>query len=153
VQTFRSIVDRFKLDFGEYLLEITESAYSSDMTQMLDVIGRLKDEGFRIEMDDFGSGYSSLTRLTDMPIDVIKLDMSFIRGLEKDSRKRDLVELIIAMAKKLGAIVVAEGVELEEQFNILKGFGCDVAQGYYFSKPVPADEFGKFIEQKCRQED
>ena len=104
-------------------------------------------------MDDFGSGYSSLTRLTDMPIDVIKLDMSFIRGLEKDSRKRDLVELIIAMAKKLGAIVVAEGVELEEQFNILKGFGCDVAQGYYFSKPVPADEFGKFIERKCRQED
>lgn len=153
VQTFRSIVDRFKLDFGEYLLEITESAYSSDMTQMLDVIGRLKDEGFRIEMDDFGSGYSSLTRLTDMPIDVIKLDMSFIRGLEKDSRKRDLVELIIAMAKKLGAIVVAEGVELEEQFNILKNFGCDVAQGYYFSKPVPSDEFGKFIEQKCRQED
>ena len=153
VQTFRSIVDRFKLDFGEYLLEITESAYSSDMTQMLDVIGRLKGEGFRIEMDDFGSGYSSLTRLTDMPIDVIKLDMSFIRGLEKDSRKRDLVELIIAMAKKLGAIVVAEGVELKEQFNILKNFGCDVAQGYYFSKPVPADEFGKFIERKCRQED
>lgn len=152
VQTFRSIVDRFKLDFGEYLLEITESAYSSDMAQMLDVIRRLKDEGFRIEMDDFGSGYSSLTRLTDMPIDVIKLDMSFIRGLEKDTRKQDLVELIIAMAKKLGTIVVAEGVELEEQFNILKGFGCDVAQGYYFSKPVPADEFVRFIEEKCRQE-
>ena len=122
------------------------------MAQMLEVIGRLKTQGFRIEMDDFGSGYSSLTRLTDMPIDVIKLDMSFIRGMEKDGRKRDMVELIIAMAKKLQTVVVAEGVELEEQFNILKNFGCDVAQGYYFSKPVPAEEFGKFIEEKCRQE-
>ena len=152
VQTFCSLLERFCLKFDEYLLEITESAYSSDMAQMLEVIGRLKTQGFRIEMDDFGSGYSSLTRLTDMPIDVIKLDMSFIRGMEKDGRKRDMVELIIAMAKKLQTVVVAEGVELEEQFNILKNFGCDVAQGYYFSKPVPAEEFGKFIEEKCRQE-
>ena len=152
VQTFSSILEKHALDFSEYLLEITESAYSSDMAQMLDVIRRLKDAGFRIEMDDFGSGYSSLTRLADMPIDVIKLDMSFIRGLEKDERKRDLVELIIALAKKLRTVVVAEGVELVEQFNILKGMGCDVAQGYYFSKPVPAEEFVKFIEEKCRQE-
>ncbi len=152
VQKFSSILKTHGLDFSEYLLEITESAYSSDMAQMLDVIHRLKDSGFRIEMDDFGSGYSSLTRLSDMPIDVIKLDMVFIRGLEKDERKRDLVELIIALAKKLQTIVVAEGVEIIEQFNILKDMGCDVAQGYYFSKPVPADEFVKFIEEKCRQE-
>ena len=152
VQTFSSILQKHALDFSEYLLEITERAYSSDMAQMLDVIRRLKDAGFRIEMDDFGSGYSSLTRLADMPIDVIKLDMSFIRGLEKDERKRDLVELIIALAKKLQTVVVAEGVELVEQFNILKDMGCDVAQGYYFSKPVPAEEFVKFIEEKCRQE-
>ena len=152
VETFSAILEKHALDFSEYLLEITESAYSSDMAQMLDVIHRLKDVGFRIEMDDFGSGYSSLTRLSDMPIDVIKLDMSFIRGLEKDERKRDLVELIIALAKKLQTIVVAEGVELAEQFNILKDMGCDVAQGYYFSKPVPAEEFARFIEEKCRQE-
>lgn len=152
VQTLSSILEKHALVFSEYLLEITESAYSSDMAQMLDVIHRLKNAGFRIEMDDFGSGYSSLTRLSDMPIDVIKLDMSFIRGLEKDERKRDLVELIIALAKKLRTVVVAEGVELAEQFNILKDMGCDVAQGYYFSKPVPAEEFVKFIEEKCRQE-
>ena len=152
VQTFSAILEKYGLDFSEYLLEITESAYSSDMAQMLDVINRLKVAGFRIEMDDFGSGYSSLTRLTDMPIDVIKLDMAFIRGMEKDKKKRDLVEMVISLSKRLNAIVVAEGVELEEHFNILKDLGCDIAQGYYFSKPVPAEEFVRFIEEKCRQE-
>ena len=132
---------------SEYMLEITESAYSENARRLIEVVENLRKKGFRIEMDDFGSGYSSLNMITSLPIDILKIDMSFIRNMEKDERNMKLVELVIDIAKFLNVPTVAEGVETDSQLKTLKQMGCGIIQGYYFSKPVPAGEFSKFIEK------
>ncbi len=109
------------------------------------MVESLRSKGFKIEMDDFGSGYSSLNMLTTITIDVIKIDMKFIRNMRRDDKSLRMVKLIIDIAKFLDVPVVAEGVEDEIQVNTLKKMGCDVIQGFYFSKPVPPEEFEKFI--------
>ncbi|MBR5768613.1 MAG: EAL domain-containing protein, partial [Clostridia bacterium] len=108
-------------------------------------VAQLRETGFKIEMDDFGSGYSSLNMLTAMPIDALKLDMRFVRHLTADSKDIRMVQLMVDIAGFLSVPVIAEGVETEEQVQLLRECGCDVVQGYYFSKPVPADDFEKFI--------
>ena len=134
------------LDAKELMLEITESAYADDAKGLTDVVTKLRESGFRIEMDDFGSGYSSLNMITEIPIDVLKMDMKFIRNMNKDAKSLKLVELVIEIADYLGVPVVAEGVEDKSQLDQLKSMGCELIQGYYFSKPVPPEEFNKFIE-------
>ena len=136
------------LSFSDLFLEITESAYSEDTSQLIEAIANLHDAGFCIEMDDFGSGYSSLKSLAEMPVDIIKLDMSFIRRIHENKTTLRVVELAIEMAKSLGAPVVAEGVENEDQYRLLKQIGCDYVQGYYFSRPLPVAEFEAFAEQR-----
>ena len=126
-------------------LEVTESAYTENASQMLGVIASLRDMGFQIEMDDFGSGYSSLNMLSDMPIDVLKMDMKFIRNIENSETDRRLVTLILDIAKYLKVAVVAEGVETEGQLDLLRSGGCDLVQGYYFSRPLPPEDFEKLI--------
>ena len=133
---------------NELMLEITESAYADNANTLVEVTESLRNAGFLIEMDDFGSGYSSLNMITTLPIDVLKLDMKFVRNMEKDEKSMKLVELIIDIAKFLNVPVVAEGVETQSQLDTLKKMGCEVIQGYYFSKPVPAEEFEKFIEKE-----
>ena len=133
------------LAYRDIKLEVTESAYTDNAKKLLDVVGRLRDIGFEIEMDDFGSGYSSLNMLSSMPIDVLKMDMKFIRNIETSETDRRLVKLVLDIAKYLEVPVVAEGVETEGQLRILRDGGCDLVQGYYFSKPVPAEEFEKLI--------
>lgn len=134
------------IDAKELMLEITESAYADDAKGLTDVVTKLRESGFRIEMDDFGSGYSSLNMITEIPIDVLKMDMKFIRNMNKDAKSLKLVELVIEIADYLGVPVVAEGVEDKSQVDQLKSMGCELIQGYYFSKPVPPEEFNKFIE-------
>ncbi len=145
-----NIVKENNLDFSEFLLEITESAYSDDTTQLVDAIKGLRAAGFRIEMDDFGSGYSSLKSLSEMPVDFIKLDMSFIRRIHENRTTLRVVELIIDMAESLGVPVVAEGVENEQQYGLLRQTGCDFVQGYYFSKPLPPGEFEEFAGKRIK---
>ena len=143
--TFEAILSRYGLEPRDLLLEITESAYTDDSAQIISMVKKLRSMGFRIEMDDFGTGYSSLGMLSNLPIDVLKLDMGFVRsafGEKKDSR---MVRLIIDIADTLSVDVVAEGVETWEQVEGLKAMGCDIIQGYYFSKPVPADQFERFL--------
>ena len=130
------------------MIEITESAYSDNAQGLIDVLSSMRSKGFRIEMDDFGTGYSSLGMLTELPIDILKIDMSFVRNMEKHEKNKRMVELIIDIAKFLKVPCVAEGVETESQLQTLKRMGCDVIQGYYFSKPVPPEEFVKFIEKE-----
>jgi EAL domain-containing protein (putative c-di-GMP-specific phosphodiesterase class I) len=96
-------------------------------------------------MDDFGTGYSSLGMLTEIPIDILKIDMSFVRSMEKHEKNKRMVELIIDIAKFLKVPCVAEGVETESQLRTLREMGCDVIQGYFFSKPVDPEHFAKFI--------
>ena len=142
---FKSLLDRYHLETRELMLEITESAYADNADQLVNVTEELRSDGFMIEMDDFGSGYSSLNMLTSIPLDALKMDMKFIRNMQKDEKSMKLVELVMDIAKFLQVPVIAEGVETEEQLQLLKARGCDIIQGYYFSRPVPPEEFTKFI--------
>ncbi len=127
------------------LLEITESAYTDNSQEIIDTVNKLRKNGFKIEMDDFGSGYSSLNMLTSLPIDALKLDMKFIKNITEDTKACRLVEIMIQIASLLEVPVIAEGVETKEQMELLKSIGCDIIQGYYFSKPLPPEEFSKLI--------
>ena len=144
---FMEILEAHGLNPDDLMLEITESAYTGDSEQVISTARDLRGMGvgFRIEMDDFGTGYSSLGMLTSLPIDALKLDMSFIRNAFGESRDVRMIELIIDIADYLHVPVVAEGVETEEQYLVLKSMGCDLVQGFYFSKPVPPEEFDRFL--------
>ena len=117
----------------------------ADSVHIIDTARRLRELGFKIEMDDFGTGYSSLNMINDLPIDVLKLDMAFVRNAFKNGRNTRLLEIIIDIARYLSVPVIAEGVETLEQLDALKSMGCDYVQGYYFSMPVPAEEFEKYL--------
>ena len=114
----------------------------------METVSSLRKKGFQIEMDDFGSGYSSLNMLTTMPIDALKLDMGFIRNICKSQKDFRMVQLVLDIAAFLEVPVIAEGVETEEQYLLLKDAGCDVIQGYYFSRPLPPEEFRLLIEKE-----
>ena len=129
-------------------LEITESVYVRDASQMLIAIKRLKKAGFMIEMDDFGSGYSSLNILYELPIDVMKLDMMFLGRADHEARRRTVMRLVINLAKELNLQIIAEGVETEEQAQLLKCLGCGLAQGYLYGRPVPEPEFTRCLPMK-----
>lgn len=139
------IVQKHNLSPTHLHLEITESAYTENPTQIIDTVRKLRDLGFIIEMDDFGSGYSSLNMLNEMPIDILKLDMKFIQSETAKQNSRGILQFIIALARWLHLSVVAEGVETQEQFDRLKEIGCDYVQGYYFAKPMPCHEFKKLL--------
>ena len=147
-QTLLDIVSENGLEPSEYLLEITESAYTDNSDQIIETVRSLRKKGFRVEMDDFGAGYSSLNMLAALPIDALKLDMGFIRKITNDTKDLRMVQLMIDIARFLNIPVIAEGVETQEQFDLLKKVGCDIIQGYYFSKPVPPEQFEKFIEDR-----
>ena len=142
------LVEDNGLDYHDIKLEVTESAYTDNAKGLLELIRKLRDMGFQVEMDDFGSGYSSLNMLSDMPIDVLKMDMKFVRNIEKSETDFRLVKLILDIAKYLNLNVVAEGVETAAQLALLQGAGCDLVQGYYFSRPLPPEEFEKLIQRE-----
>lgn len=148
---FREILAEYNLTSEDLILEITESAYTGDSYQVINTAKELRGMGmgFRIEMDDFGTGYSSLGMLSHLPIDALKLDMSFVRNAFGETRDVRMIELIIDIADYLHVPVVAEGVETEEQYLVLKAMGCDLVQGYYFSKPVPPETFDHFLIERA----
>ena len=145
VETFSDIIASNGISANELLLEITESAYTKDSVQIIKTTNDLRNLGFKIEMDDFGTGYSSLNMISMLPIDALKLDMLFIRQAFSGGKDTRLLEIIIDIAGYLSVPVIAEGVETEEQLISLKEMGCDIVQGYYFSKPVPPEDFEEFI--------
>lgn len=124
-------------------LEITESAYTENPEQLILIVEQLKKAGFIIEMDDFGSGYSSLNMLAELPIDILKLDMKFLQNKGEQSKNENIMSSIVALAKKINLYVIAEGVEKEKHISMLKSMKCDMVQGYYYAKPMPAEEFEK----------
>ena len=139
------LVAKYGLDPTDLKLEITESAYTGSGDQLISLIEHLRKNGFEIEMDDFGSGYSSLNMLSSMPIDILKMDMKFVRNIEFSEKDFRLVQLVLDIAKYLKLQVVAEGVENENQLVLLRDAGCDLVQGFYFSRPVTPEEFEKII--------
>ena len=138
------IVDSYGVDHHLIDFELTESATYDNMEHMISVLQELRDRGFKISMDDFGTGYSSLSLLTQMPIDTLKIDKSFVDTIANDSeRKEDIIVLqhIIGLAKELGFVCLAEGAESRPQIDRLRELGCEIIQGYYFSKPIPLTEY------------
>ena len=151
VITMRDLLRENGLTPEDLHLEITESAYTGDSSQIIEKVHQLRDLGFHIEMDDFGTGYSSLNMISELPIDALKLDMIFIRTAFAEGGDRRLIEIIIDIADFLNVPVIAEGVETEGQMKALRDMGCDLVQGYYFSRPVPAEQFEEFLKEKQRR--
>ncbi|MBE6725805.1 MAG: EAL domain-containing protein [Ruminococcaceae bacterium] len=152
MDTLGRILSEHGLSGRDMLLEVTESAYTQDSAQIVETVKKLREMGFRIEMDDFGTGYSSLNMISTLPIDALKLDMHFIRDAFREGGNTHMLEVIIELANYLAVPVIAEGVETEEQLHALKSLGCDIVQGYFFSKPVPSRDFEPFILQKKEAE-
>lgn len=134
-------VNRHGIDHAHLAIEITEGVFMGDLLKTQAWLSAVREQGFRIYLDDFGTGYSSLSYLKRFPVDILKVDKSFVRDMGGDNSDRTLVEAIIAMAGSLGLPVVAEGVETAEQLVLLDKAGCRYIQGYHFSRPVPAGEF------------
>lgn len=148
VDSFRRILAENELVPDDLLLEVTESAYAGEVDQIIDTVKDLRKMGFKIEMDDFGSGYSSLNMLSTLPVDVLKLDMEFIRNAFRCGKDTGMLEIILDIADYLSVPVIAEGVETEEQMRTLKELGCEFVQGYYFSRPIKAEDFRKYLPAK-----
>ena len=136
-----SIVDKYKVPHEFIELELTESAFFDDKAVLLTTVRKLKEYGFKVSMDDFGAGYSSLNSLKELPLDIIKLDAEFFRSVDDVERSNLIVGQTISLAKQLGMEIVAEGIETREQVDFLAKQNCDLIQGFYFSKPLPVAEF------------
>jgi diguanylate cyclase (GGDEF)-like protein/PAS domain S-box-containing protein len=132
------------VDPRRFVVEITESAAMTDVGRTQQVLGELHASGLSLAIDDFGTGYSSLSRLRDMPVDILKIDRSFIREVDKDRSLAGMVRAMIEMARSQGMISVAEGIETEGELSFLRSAGCVLAQGYYFAKPAPAESIPAF---------
>ena len=145
--TLVKIIEKYDLDPSRLHLEITESAYTENPKQIIDTVTTLRELGFVIEMDDFGSGYSSLNMLNDMPIDILKLDMKYIRSEMAKPKSQGILQFIINLASWMNLSVVAEGVETKAQLLRLTEIGCDYVQGYYFAKPMPCQEFEGLLDE------
>lgn len=145
-ETISEITDRYNIDPKYFRIEITESAYNDNPALLLETIDKLRDKCYPVLMDDFGSGYSSLNTLKDIPIDILKLDMKFMQGFEKNGKVGTIVTSVARMAKWLNIPMLAEGVETKEQFDFLSSVGCAYIQGFYFSRPVCEEEFSRLIE-------
>ena len=135
------IMHKYNLSFNELFLEVTESACIEDAKEVTKRVTALKNKGFIIEMDDFGTGYSSLHMLSSLPLDALKIDRSFVFNLFNNEKSKIMVQVIVELAKLLSAKCIAEGVENEEQLLLLKEMGVEIIQGFYFSQPIPTDEF------------
>ena len=146
-ERFAQILQRYQLSAGHFELEITESTLINNFTETLAMMHRLKAQGFRFAIDDFGTGYSSLNYLKQMPVDVIKIDKSFVLSMLAQQQDYQIVLSTIAMVHKLGLKVVAEGVESVEMATLLRQHECDFAQGYYFAKPLTEQQLPDFIQQ------
>ena len=145
LETLKGIITRNGINCSDLLLEITESAYTEEIEMILAKIRSLRDAGFKIEIDDFGTGYSSLSMINKIPLDALKIDMIFVRNAFSGQNDNQMIKIIIDLASYLKVPTIAEGVESLEQIDVLKELGCDIVQGYCFSKPVPPAEFEKFI--------
>ena len=147
------LVLEYDVDPASLRLEITESVMMGDEKGQLDNLRKLQDAGFIIEMDDFGSGYSSLNMLREMPVDVLKIDMVFLQRTGQNDRAKTIVGQIINMAKELGIVPLIEGVETKEQYDVLRKMGCQMYQGYYFASPMPVGDFEYYLSgrQKSQQ--
>ena len=147
VNYIKSLLTKYKIPPQYLEFELTETVFSDKMDDTIILMKKLREElGVMVSMDDFGSGYSSLNVLTKLPLDVLKLDKDFLKDFENDPDEKIIIPSVIDMAKKLNLSVVCEGVETKEQVAFLQDVGCDYAQGYFYSKPIPVEQFNELLE-------
>lgn len=151
VEIIKGTLEKLDMPASSLEVEITENILMSDLINTTRVLKQISDLGVTISIDDFGTGYSSLAYLKNMPLHTIKIDKSFVLNMAKDENDAVIVRSTIDLAHNLGLAVVAEGIENAETLALLVGLGCDSAQGYYFSKPLPADKFSTFLQQHGRE--
>ena len=139
---------KYDVDPAYVEIELTESIAYGEVQNLVNVMKQIKAAGFGLSMDDFGSGYSTLNLLREMPLDVLKLDKEFFGDYEESTgREQKIIKHIISMAKDLDITVLAEGVETKQQKEFLKESECDMIQGYYYAKPMPVDKFITYLSQ------
>lgn len=143
VSELKKLIEKYEIEPVKLRIEITETAIITGATNFITLVNELRQYGFIVEMDDFGSGYSSLNLLKDVNIDVIKIDMQFLKDSERNSKAGYIIESIIDMSKKIGIDTLIEGLETAKQFERLYTLGCKLYQGFYFSKPVDLESFEK----------
>jgi diguanylate cyclase (GGDEF)-like protein len=155
VERIAQCIEHYPIDPKRLQFEITESIFANDAQAIIDKLHQLKSMGFQIAMDDFGTGYSCLSYLKDLPIDVIKIDRSFVQCLtfQDSQRHRSIIAAIIDLAKRLDMTTLAEGVETEEQAEYLRSIGCEHFQGFLFAKPMPFEETTNYIRKILHNDD
>ena len=139
------ITQKYKIPTDYLHIEITESALIDEKANLISAMKNFKSRGFALWLDDFGSGYSSFNSLKDYEFDVLKLDMEFLKGFDKNDKSKPLIEAVLNMANRIGMRTLCEGVETKEQELFLKKIGCERLQGYLFSKPVSYEDLNKQI--------
>lgn len=147
LQYVKELLEEFPIPCSMVEFELTESIYLDNTEQALELIKGLHKMGIKVSMDDFGSGYSSLNLLSKLPIDIIKLDKVFLKEGEMQENDRIIISCVVDMAKKLKITSLCEGVETQEQSDYLKEVGCQMQQGFYFSRPIPQEVFENLIEK------
>ncbi|MDX1694731.1 MAG: EAL domain-containing protein, partial [Ketobacteraceae bacterium] len=153
VQRISNLIQQYRINPWQLIIEVTETAVMSNVDSALGILNGLKQTGVQIAIDDFGTGHSSLSYIKQMPIDKIKIDASFVRDIMNDSNNATIVNAIIQLGHSLNLTVVAEGTETEAQVRYLKECGCDIGQGYYFFKPLKANELLKVMKRQTRLND
>ena len=151
IEVLTGIVKKYDVPIHLFRLEITESAFADSTHRIIDRVNELIRQGYTVEIDDFGSGYSTLNSLKDVPATVLKLDMRFFEETENQERAGNIVESVVRMAKWLGMEVIAEGVEDREQADFLKSIGCHYIQGYYYARPMLTEDYEQLLDE-CRKE-
>ena len=144
----REIVDKYEIPYEYIELELTESVFTEDAERMIAIMKKLHEIGFKLSIDDFGSGYSSLNLLKDIPADVLKIDREFFNGTVNSKKGRAVISSVVDMAKNLEMNVISEGVETQDQIDFLKEIDCNMVQGFYFSKPMKLKDFDELWEKQ-----
>ncbi|MDR0963671.1 MAG: sensor domain-containing phosphodiesterase, partial [Clostridium sp.] len=148
VNYVKRLFDQYQIDSKLVEFELTESIYIENMDKAVLLISKLRDMGIKVSMDDFGSGYSSLNMLSNMPIDIMKIDRIFLKDDVIPKNDRIILGSIVYMGRELDICMVCEGVETKQQYEFLKDIGCDIMQGYYFGRPMPLWAFDQFLEER-----
>ncbi len=149
-QKLNSIANKYSIDTSELELEITESVFLRDRNELINTIVELRDKGFSVSIDDFGSGYSALNMLKDIPANTIKIDKEFLRLTSDDIRGKKILKNVINMCRDLKLDVITEGVETEEQVEYVTKCGCELAQGFFYSKPLTVERFIEYVEEAAK---
>lgn len=151
--TLIGLVEKYNIPVGLFQLELTESAFTDNKFVLINVMERLKNYGFTVMMDDFGSGYSSLNMLKEIPVDVLKIDLHFLSGDDESGKGGKILSSVITMAKWLNMHVITEGIETKSQVDFLRSIGCEDGQGYYFAKPMTRADYEKLVETGADQKE